>query len=210
MAEHQNKNKHWIEVQTSTTTTCYSNSRTLCGCKMCLTITCIVQAHIYPSLVSVSCFRKEDDVDNKIQAEPNNIGQVVSQELQSHPVWDTLNPPPPEGLSMWLKPVCSTIQINTRISWTTIDSVLLVNNLPERKIFKQSRMIAEGSLKFLKGQRTTVCSISIFNQCFCQFIQLVITEVQSTFSHASFQHCAQVLKINMSISLRAMYDDDFT
>lgn len=51
--------------------------------------------HAYPSLISVSCFCKEDDVNNKVETKPNNPGQVVSQELQSHPVWDTLNSSPP-------------------------------------------------------------------------------------------------------------------
>lgn len=62
----------------------------------------------YPSLVPVSCLSEEDDVCCKVKTEPDDPGQVISQELQPHPVRNTLNSSSSAVLSIWLKPVCST------------------------------------------------------------------------------------------------------
>ena len=38
-----------------------------------------------------SCFNKKNHVDNKIEGEPDDPSEVISEIMQSHPVWDTFN-----------------------------------------------------------------------------------------------------------------------
>ena len=54
------------------------------------------------------CFNKKNYIDNKIYGEPDDPSEIVSEIVQSHPVWDTFNSPSLMCSCARLKPVCST------------------------------------------------------------------------------------------------------
>ena len=40
-----------------------------------------------------SCLNKENEVDNIVESEPDDPGEVVPEIVQPHPVWDVLDSP---------------------------------------------------------------------------------------------------------------------
>ena len=75
-----------------------------------MTMNCCITVHILSDLLpmSVGCFNKENYVYSKVEGQPNDPGEVISEIMQPHPVWQSFDPPPPSGLLVWLKPVGST------------------------------------------------------------------------------------------------------
>ena len=61
-------------------------------------------------------------------------------------------------------------------------------------------MFSQCCLKLLECERATVCVVSIFDECSCQFIKLIFTEVKSTFTHTRLEHSTQIIKIHMPIA----------
>ena len=101
-----------------------------------MTINCCIAVHISDLLpMSVGCFNKENDVDGKVEGQPNHPGEVVSEIMQPHPVWQSFDPPPPSGLLVWLKPVCSTTTIMIVQAQSILNRRSKVYLLPEGEIF---------------------------------------------------------------------------
>ena len=67
--------------------------------------------------VSVGCFNEENYVNSKVEGKPDDPGEVISEVMQPHPVWESFDPPPPPPrLLVWLKPVCSTTYIEQAVN----------------------------------------------------------------------------------------------
>ena len=83
MTKHEDDDECGIEVQTLTTSSCYSNSWTLKKCikvikPVALDMKLMCRS-IYLAAMSDRCFNKENDVDSIVEGKPNDPGKVVSE-----------------------------------------------------------------------------------------------------------------------------------
>ena len=65
--------------------------------KECFKLVCI-HYFSYITLVLDGCFNEQDDIGSKVKAKPNDPCEIVSEVVQSQPIWETLDPSSSIGL----------------------------------------------------------------------------------------------------------------